>query len=274
MRSSAIERVIVSVDAASEYRTAFDTAALLAARTGSPLHGVFVEDEELLHLARLPVVRHVAWGAAAEPFTEEFVALHLRAAAEQARRELAAAAARHALEWSFEVVRGAAAAFAGASPRDLVVTGGLTRPVAGHFRVHCRWWSSLEARSGPFLFARAAWVGTGAVVVLLHSRNPAAARLLEAAARIAEATASALVVLRPQAIADAAGFGAWVDDHLAAFSLQPQIEAQPDEPSALSRRIVELDCRLLAFEADAVDGADERLQAFADRFACDVLIIR
>jgi hypothetical protein len=274
MRSGAIERVIVSVDAASEYRTAFDTAALLAARTGSPLHGVFVEDEELLHLARLPVARYVAWGASAEPFTEQFVALHLRAAAEQARRELAAVAARHALEWSFEIVRGTAVALAGASPRDLVVAGGLTRPVAGHFRVQCRWWSSLEAGTGPFLFARAAWTGTGAVVVLLHSRNPAAARLLEAAARIAEATASSLVMLRPQEIADADAFETWIADHLAAFSLQPQIEALPDEPAALHRRIVELDCRLLAFEASAVDGTDERLQAFADRFACDVLIIR
>lgn len=274
MRSDAIERVIVSVDAASEYRTAFDTAALLAARSGSPLHGVFVEDEELLHLARLPVARHVAWGAAAEPFTGEFVALHLRAAAEQARRELAAAAARHALEWSFEVVRGAAAAFAGASPRDLLVAGGVTRPVAGHFRVHCRWWSSLEASPGPFLFARAAWAQNGAVVVLLREESPIAARLLAAAARIAQATASSLVVLRPQEIADPAGFEAWVADHLAAFSLQPRIEAMPGEPAALSRRIVALDCRLLAFEAGAVDGTEERLQAFAERFACDVLIIR
>ncbi len=43
-----IKRVVVSLDAASEIRTAIDTAARLAARWCVPLHGVFIEDEELI----------------------------------------------------------------------------------------------------------------------------------------------------------------------------------------------------------------------------------
>ena len=38
--SGPIERVVVTLDAASENRTAIDTAVRLAARTGMPLHGV------------------------------------------------------------------------------------------------------------------------------------------------------------------------------------------------------------------------------------------
>ena len=52
--SRRIERVVVPLDAAAENRTAIETAARLAARAKVPLHGIFVEDEELLHLARLP----------------------------------------------------------------------------------------------------------------------------------------------------------------------------------------------------------------------------
>ena len=115
--------------------TAIDTAARLAAHAKAPLHGVFVEDEDLLHLAGLPFARQITLGAPAEPLTTEHVELHLQVAAERARRELFAAAKRHGVTCSFEIVRGASeSALIGASERDLVVAGGLTRPIGGHFR--------------------------------------------------------------------------------------------------------------------------------------------
>ena len=49
-----IKRVVVSLDAASETGTAIDTAARLAGRWRVPLHGVFIEDQELIGLAGLP----------------------------------------------------------------------------------------------------------------------------------------------------------------------------------------------------------------------------
>ena len=67
--SGAIERVVVPLDAASENRTAIDTAARLAARAKAPLHGIFVEDEDLLRLAGLPFARQVASGFGIEPLT-------------------------------------------------------------------------------------------------------------------------------------------------------------------------------------------------------------
>ena len=67
--SGPIERVVVTLDAASEYRTAIDTAVRLAARTGAPLHGLFVEDPDLLYLAALPFARQVTIGRGAEKLT-------------------------------------------------------------------------------------------------------------------------------------------------------------------------------------------------------------
>jgi len=262
-----IERVVVPLDAASDSRVAIETAARLAARAKAPLVGIFVEDEDLLHLASLPFARQSTLGADAEPLTTEHVELHLRVAAEQSRRALFAAAQRHGVTGSFEIVRGAStSALTASSERDLVVAGVLTRPIAGHFRVECRWWSSLEAMPGPFLLARHAWSARGSVAMLLRERSPASARLLAAAAQIAEAADALLIAIRPPG---AEQLEAWVADQLADRPLRLRVEIAPAEPSALRGRLNELDCRLLAIEA----GAGE-LRELVERYACDILIVR
>ena len=69
-----IKRVIVPLDATSETGTAIDTAAHLAARWRVPLHGVFIEDEELIDLAGLPFARQVTLGAGLEALTKDHIA--------------------------------------------------------------------------------------------------------------------------------------------------------------------------------------------------------
>jgi nucleotide-binding universal stress UspA family protein len=274
--TAAIERVVAPLDAASENRAAIDTAARLAARAKAPLHGIFVEDEDLLRLASLPFARQITLGAGAEPFTAEQVELHLQAAAERARRDLSAAAKRHAVDYSFEIVRGASEiVLSGVTERDLVVAGALTRPIAGDFRVECRWWSSIEVATGPFLLTRGGWDDeVGSVVMLLHDRGPASVRLLEAAAQAAEARGGALTVICPPAVVGADGFETWIAERLAGFSVRAQIEAAQAEPAALRRRIGELDCRLLAVDAGRSEGHSARLREFHESFACDILFVR
>jgi nucleotide-binding universal stress UspA family protein len=271
----AIERVVVPLDAAAESGAAIDTAARLAARAHAPLHGIFVEDEDLLNLAGLPFTRQTTLGAAAEGLTHEHVTLHLRIAAERAKQELLAAAKRHGVKATFEVVRGASAsALAAVSEHDLVIAGGLTRPIGAHFRLACRWWSSLEMARGPFLLTRQAWAASGSVVMLLRDRSPAAARLLDAAAQIAEATDRNLTVICPPTVARAPRLDKWISDRLANHPARLQIEIGPAEPAELLRRLGELDCRLLAVEASIVEGGSERLRELVERFACDVLVVR
>ena len=191
--SRKIERVVVPLDAAAENRTAIETAARLAARAQVPLHGIFVEDEELLHLARLPFARQHTLGAAAERLTTEHIELHLQLASERARQELVAAAARHGVAASFEIVRGRATNFiAAAAENDLVVAGALTRPIGAHFRVDCRWWSAVATTPGPFLQARDAG---GAILLLLGERGGVAARLLEIEAEPAETYTCDIVIV-------------------------------------------------------------------------------
>jgi nucleotide-binding universal stress UspA family protein len=269
-----IERVVVPLDAASENRIAINTAARLAARTGAPLHGVFVEDEELLQLAGLPFARQITLGAGAEALTPADVELHQKAAAERARRELEAAAGRHRVGCSFEIVRGTAErALAGTGEGDLVVAGGLTRAIGPHFRLECRWWSSLQVASGPFLLVRDAGSGGGSVVVLLRDRNRASARLLEVAAHIAHDEDRMLTVISPPAVAGSEGFEGWIADRLADSPARLQIEVAPAEPAELRQRITEIGCRLLAVDGEDA-GGDARLREYVEHFACDILTVR
>ena len=162
----------------------------------------------------------------------------------------------------------------GVTERDLVVAGALTRPIAGDFRVECRWWSSIEVATGPFLLTRGGWDGVGSVVMLLHDRGPASVRLLEAAAQAAEAREGALTVISPPAVVGAKGFETWIAERLAAFSVRAQIEVAQAEPAALRRRIGELDCRLLAVDAGRSEGHSGQLREFIESFACDILFVR
>jgi hypothetical protein len=270
-----INRVVVTLDAASENLAAIDTGVRFAARARAPLHGVFVEDEDVLSLPNLPVARQITLGAGAQPFTGEAIELHLRAEAERARDELFAAARRHRVKCTFEIVRGAsAAALAGSSERDLVVAGALTRPIAGHFHLDCRWWSSIESASGPLLLARHAWSAVGGVVMLLRDRGAAGIRLLDTAAQIAEAREGVLTALCPPAVAGSEGFERWAAERLAGRQISLQVEVAPAETAALHRRVRDLGCKLLATDAGMAEGGARHLRELVEGLLCDVLIVR
>jgi nucleotide-binding universal stress UspA family protein len=268
-----IKRVIVPLDAASETGTAIDTAAHLAARWGVPLHGVFVEDEELIDLAGLPFARQVTLGARLELLTKDHVEDYFRAFAERARRELAAAAHRYAVEWSFEVVRGPLAADTLRGEHDFVVAGAATRPIGDHFRISSRCWSWMAIIARPFLLAKREWETGGSVFTLLRRRDPKSARALDIAAQIAGFRSGTLTVAGAPDLAGSDDFTAWVSELLEGHSLRLQTEPVATEPAALRQRIIELDCRLLVLEASEQDAQPDALRELVEQLACDVLII-
>lgn len=271
--SDGIERVVVPLDAASEMRNAIAVAARLAARAKVRLHGVFIEDEDLLRLAQLPFARHVTFGADAGRLSAKEIERQLRSAAERIRREFAAAARHNRIEWSFEVVRLAAdAPLVAATERDLVVAGALTRPIGQHFRTEWRWWSSVERISGPLLLAQRDWSASGPVLAVIRDRGAGSARLLAMAAQLAEAVGSALTVICPSQLAGEQGFAKWVTEQIKPYSVPLQIELAPAEPAELDRRIAELRCRVLAVHAGGGVSPD-RLRDLFTRLACDILVV-
>ncbi|MGH7093831.1 MAG: hypothetical protein ACREFB_09890 [Stellaceae bacterium] len=272
---SLIERVVVPLDAATEHRAAIDTAARLARRWGARLHGVFVEDSDLIHLSRLPFARQFSFGVGIEQITAESVARQLRAFAAAARRDVEAAARRHGVEWSFEIAPGAAAdAALTASEHDLLVAGSASRPVGTHFRVECRWWQTLESAGVSFLVVHREWAARGTVVTLLRDREPASLRVLDTAAHCAAAIGGVLTVACPAGLAAVPGFEDWLADRLAPYALHVQIELAPDEATALLERFAEFDCALLVLGARSLGTQPGRLRQAAAHAACGLLIVR
>jgi len=269
-----IKRVIVPLDASSETGTAIDTAARLAARWQVPLHGVFIEDEELIGLAALPFARQVSLGAGVEPLTKDQVEDYFRAFAERARRELADAADRYDVKWSFETLRGPLAADMLGGEHDFVVAGAASRPIGGHFRIAARSRSWMAVVARPFLLAKRQWETGGSVFALLRRRDAKSARTIEIASQIAGFRGGALTVSAGPGLAGSDDFAAWVSQLLGERSPSLQTEPAATEPAALRQRIIELDCRLLVLAAGEWDAQPDELRELVDQLACDVLIIQ
>jgi len=270
-----IERVIVALDAVSENRAAIDMAARLAARWRASLRGVFLEDTNLLRLAHMPFARQVSLGAGVETLTLQQAERQLRAFAERARRDLETAARRLGVAWTFDVVRDeAVAGIAGASATEFLVAGTASRPIGRHFRVEYHWWSRVAPAATSFLLAGRGWEPQGSIAVLLHSRDAGAERLLVAAAQLVEAGGGRLIVICPAELAAAEEFGTWLGERLATYGVPVEINIAPADPADFVRRIVDLDCRLIAIGADDARAQRDNLRRLVASLGCDVLVVR
>ena len=99
------QNIVLGLDAHAP-RAAIDTAALLAARLGRDLNVLFVEDEDLLRLARLPAPAWIALTGTVHDLDIEIMERALRAAAARLRGDLALLAQQRKLRWTFGVRRG------------------------------------------------------------------------------------------------------------------------------------------------------------------------
>jgi hypothetical protein len=259
-----IDRVVLPLEAVSDIATAIDTAARLAGSWQVPLYAVFIQDEDVWHLAGLPFARQFSLSAGAEALTREHVEAHFRAFAERTREAVAAAAARHRAEWSFATVHGTLAA-AELGAHDFIVASALTRPIGRHFRLPRR---SRRPPGSPrsLLRARRDWRGGGSVLALVHRRDAAAARLIEFAAAFAVMGAGKLTVLAGPDPSGQAALAAWVAEVLADQSVALSTEMAPLDPVDLRRRVTALDCHLVAL-ADDHAGFEA---CFAE---CDILTV-
>jgi nucleotide-binding universal stress UspA family protein len=107
MTERRVRRVVVALNAARDSLDAVEAAARLAARLEAELHGLFLEDEDLFHLAGQPsasVFSTVSGGR--QPFDLSALERALRVRTTGARRLLEEAAGRLQVKASFEVLRG------------------------------------------------------------------------------------------------------------------------------------------------------------------------
>lgn len=176
-------RVLLAMDISPRSKAALKTAVSLAAELDAELVGLFVEDVNLLHLGGLPFAREIGFfPAGSHPIGPEDIEQALQREAGEVQHQLAEAAGRLRLRWSFHVARGQVASelFALASELDLVVLG-------------------KQARFGMRLLNDFVLQGEGASgpVAVVFDGSPAACRSLELAHRLSVANGAELRVLVP-----------------------------------------------------------------------------
>jgi nucleotide-binding universal stress UspA family protein len=182
-----IRRILVALDASTHDPALLDAAALLAARLGAELTGLFIEDLNLLRSAELPFVRQVSLlTATSEAFDVPSTERELKTMAGRAERRIAAAAAPRRVKWSFRVVRGHTAreVTVAAEEADLVIVEESARPLSRYLRMPapCRD-ATLQVSRSVLLYRHGA--PTGGAIAVAYDGSTEADQAVSMAARLA-----------------------------------------------------------------------------------------
>ena len=196
-RHSPIRRILVALDASPASRFTIQTAVDLAARFGAELVGLFVEDINLLRVARLPFVREIgAFSFSARKLDVDDLQRQLRAQADLMHRSLAMAAQLRGISWKFRVQRGPVAAevMTAGADADLMIMGRAGRSLTAQRRLGSTVRSMVLQGSGmTFILTSARRLALPAI--LLYDGSEAGHKALEIAGSLIEAQDRRLTVV-------------------------------------------------------------------------------
>ncbi|WP_022835990.1 universal stress protein [Salisaeta longa] len=182
-----LRRILVALDGSRPSEAALDVAAQFAVLFNASLHGVFVEDEQLKRLARLPFHQEVRpLRRTAVPMSGPRLQRQLRAQAEAARRMLEDTARALRIEHSFAVRKGHVVGelLDAAADTDLVTLGKTSSAQSSRQRLGRTTTALLERAPAAVLILRDH--GDHAPPVVTYFDGSAAARAaLRMAARLA-----------------------------------------------------------------------------------------
>lgn len=184
-----IRRILLALDASVHSSTLLEATIRLAAMLDVELQALFVEDINLLRLAGLPFARETRLtSATTRRLQHPEMERALRAQAGRAQEELAAAATRLNVRWSFRVTRGTAAAEVAeaALQTDLVA-----------FTLSPGTWARLThaEAAAETLLALPPGAGLRPPFVAVYDGTPPSVRALALAAQLAQPEDGELLVL-------------------------------------------------------------------------------
>lgn len=197
--SAVIRRILVALDASRQSRLALDAAARLAECYGAELHGIYVEDINLIRLASLPVAREVGpTSPSPHPLDERRLARRLSSSAAEAEHWLAETAARRKVRWTFRVERGDVTSVISQAAReaDIVALGRAGTGTSGPGRLGSTA-RALAVQQAQSVMVIQVPLATGQTLVALFDGSAASARALKTAAQLCERLDAHLVILVP-----------------------------------------------------------------------------
>lgn len=172
-----VDRILVALDTSPQSLNALDTAAELASILDAELHGLFIEDDNLLRLCNLPFVREIgSYSASSRPLDGRSVEREFRQQAVTIRRTIAQTAVNANVRWSFEVTRGKVSEelLAATEAASLVTMGRVGRSLSKRYGSTAQ---SLVRRSMRPVFL----LGDGGLsypLTVIYSGTPASMRAL------------------------------------------------------------------------------------------------
>lgn len=125
-----IRKILVAADASEDATAAMEAAVELASAMRAEVHGIFVEEEQLLRAGRLSVCREVSlFSREPRKIESDEIERQLRAHARRVQGQLQQAAERAQVPWSFTTSRGDVAAELRLAARevDLIALGATGR---------------------------------------------------------------------------------------------------------------------------------------------------
>lgn len=273
-----IRRILVALDASTHSLAALQAAAELAASQHAELLGIFVEDENLLHLAGLPFAQELrSPGATKEPMNSEAMEHQLHLQASQARWALEKAAKRANAQWSFRTIRGQVtpSVLAAALDADLVAMGRVSRPLDSRSRLGSTARAASAKIAGSVLLMQEG-SDLSYPVLVTYDGSPAAQQALTAAAKLARLSGDELNILLLSEEYDQAeplreDVSAWLDER----DLSAEFHWLPELSVAKLVEMVHLaeDC-VLVLGGDNPLLRAEAIQELLDETDCPVMLVR
>lgn len=104
---TSVRRIYLAMDLSSHGPAALEAAVKLATEMRAELHGLFIEDDDLLRVASLPFTCEIDYASgSSRPLNAGAVEQSLRKRAEELRQVISETARRTSLHWSFRITRG------------------------------------------------------------------------------------------------------------------------------------------------------------------------
>ena len=250
-----VHRIVIALESICENLKALEIAAEVAVRIKAELHGIFMEDVNLLSAASLPFVHQVnLQSAAADSFEPADIEAEFRALAGRARTCLQDLADHRKVPWSFEIHRGDRRSLVSATRRsDLLVVESATRSFARYMKLPTDWCEiSLQSERACLLLNTSAGRQKGTLVV--YDGTDAGERAMASAVAL-DGTVGALTIAAPAATSE----GTDVQKRLRVAGIDANLQKIERLDSAELRRVItHANCDLVVLPA---------LLAFEHRFA-------